>query len=50
MKPLGSSLLYCVKLVCCVHGSRRDVVKGARRIRREKLKEHSYIEGYGRCL
>ena len=31
-------------------GVRFEVVNGARRIRREKLREHQYMEGYARCL
>ena len=29
---------------------RREVMKGIRRIKSEKLREHQYIGGYARCL
>ena len=29
---------------------RREVMNGARKIRREKLRERQYMEGYTRCL
>ena len=29
---------------------RREAVNRARRVRREKLREHQYLEGYDRCM
>ena len=43
-------MLYCVKLGWWVHGLIGEVVNGAKRIKSEKLREHHYVEGYGRCL